>query len=223
ERLIAKALAAYPKDAFEIVVATKGGLMRPQGDWIVNGDPKHLEKTIRESFEALGGERPIPLWQLHAPDSRVPIEESLQPVREAVDQGLIRFVGLSNVSVKEIERARKVVEVVSIQNQYNPWDRDPEKNGVLKYCEKEGLTFLPWSPLGGSRRVSKLGQIPPIADMAREKGVSPQRLVLAWMLAKSPCMVPIPGASRIQSIEDSAAATEVVLNQEEIHRLEEGL
>jgi pyridoxine 4-dehydrogenase len=208
-------------DRESIIVATKGGLMRPKGDWIVNGDPEHLKKTIRESFEALGEERPIPLWQLHAPDSRFPIEESLQPVREAVDAGLIRFVGLSNVSVKEIERARKVIEVVSIQNQFSPWDREPERNGVLKYCEKEGLTFLPWSPLGGSHRVRRLGEIATLTELAKEKGISPQRLVLAWMLAKWPCIIPIPGASRIQSIEDSVGAADVVLSAEEIRRLDQ--
>ena len=215
EKLIAKALASYRGDVSGIIVATKGGLMRPDGDWTVNGDPKHLKKTIRESFEALGGMKPIPLWQLHAPDPKFSIEESLKPVKDAVDEGLIRFIGLSNVSVKEIEKARKVVGIVSIQNRYSPWDREPERDGVLSYCEREGLTFLPWSPLGGSRRVKSLGEIQALAKLAKEKGVSPQRLVLAWMLAKSPCIVPIPGASRISSIEDSVGAADLDLTDEE--------
>lgn len=216
EKLIAKALASYGKDVSHVIVATKGGLMRPNGDWTTNGDPKHIKNTIHESYVALGGQRPIPLWQLHAPDPKFHLSDTLKPVREAVDEGLIRFVGLSNVTVAEIERAREIVEVVSVQNQYNPWQRQPEKDGVLNYCEKEGLTFLPWSPLGGSSRVKRLSGIEVIADLAARKKISPQRLVLAWLIAKSPCIVPIPGASRVSSIEDSAAALATTLTSGEM-------
>ncbi len=220
ERLIAKALATYRGETSRIIVATKGGLMRPEGDWTVNGDPRHIRKTVRESYEALGGKRPIPLWQLHAPDPEFSIEETLGPVREAKQEGLIRFVGLSNVTVSEIERARKMIDVVSVQNQYNPWHRRPEKDGVLAYCEKEGLTFLPWSPLGGSERVKDLSKIKGLASLAKEKKISPQRLVLAWMIHRFPCLVPIPGASHLSSIEDSVAAVGVTLSDEEICRIE---
>lgn len=221
ERLIAKALANYSGDTSQVVVATKGGLMRPRGDWITNGDPKHIEKTIRESHEALGGKGPIPLWQLHAPDDRYPIEKTLEPVRKAVEEGLIRFVGLSNVSVEEIKRARKIVSIVSIQNRYNPWDRSPEKDGVLDYCLKEGLTFLPWSPLGGSYRVGRISEIKALVEMGQEKEVSPHQIVLAWMLSKSPCVIPIPGASRVSSIEDSVKAAELSLNREELRIIDQ--
>jgi aryl-alcohol dehydrogenase-like predicted oxidoreductase len=203
ERLICKALQQYQGDTSQVTIATKGGLMRPNGSWTRNGNPDHLRQTIRVSFEALGGTKPIDVWQYHAPDPNYTIEEALAPAKEAVDEGLIRFVGVSNFSVEQIKQARNVVEIVSVQNQYNPWNRQPESDGVLEYCETEGLTFFPWSPLGGSRRVSKLEDIPVIAQLAKEKGVSVYQIVLAWLLAKSPCIVPIPGASKSSSIDDS--------------------
>ncbi|HBL61296.1 MAG TPA: aldo/keto reductase, partial [Cyanobacteria bacterium UBA8803] len=189
ERLIAKALQQYPGDTSHVTVATKGGLMRPHGNWTRNGNPDHLQQTIRISFEALGGSKPIDLWQYHAPDPNYTIEQALAPAKEAVGRGLIRFVGVSNFSVDQIKRARDVVEVVSVQNQYNPWYRQPEFDGVLEYCETEGLTFFPWSPLGGSRRVGNLKDILVIAQLAEEKGVSVYQVVLAWLRAKSPCIV----------------------------------
>lgn len=210
ERLIAKALRTYQGDVSRVIVATKGGLIRPGGDWVVDGNPARLRKAIQRSYEALGGEKPIDLWQWHAPDPHYALEESLQPVKEAQAKGVIRHIGLSNVSVEEIERVREMVEIVSIQNQYNPWNRSVEQNGVLDYCEREQLTFLPWGPLGGSRRVKTLARdFPQLAALARDKAITPHRLVLAWMLHKSPCIVLIPGATRVESIEDSIAALDV--------------
>lgn len=220
ERLIGKALAQYSGDTSRIVIATKGGLMRHGGRWTRNGNPEHLRKTLRESFEALGGKRAIDLWQYHAPDPDYTVEESLTPVREAVEQGLVRFVGVSNFSVAQIERALTVVPVVSVQNQYNPWHRAPESDGVLKYCEQEGLTFLPWSPLGGSSRARRLEDIPVIAGLAQEKGVSVYCVVLAWLRSKSPCILPIPGASKVASIEDSVRSLQVQLSAQEVARLD---
>ncbi|PPS40172.1 aldo/keto reductase [Chroococcidiopsis sp. TS-821] len=220
ERLIAKALQQYEGDTSKVTVATKGGLMRPNGDWTRNGNPEHLRETIRVSFEALGGNKPIDVWQYHAPDPDYTIEEALTPAKEAVESGLIRFVGVSNFSVDQIKQARDVVEIVSVQNQYNPWHRQPEFDGVLEYCEQEGLTFLPWSPLGGSRRVSRLEDIPAIANLAQEKGVSVYAIVLAWLRAKSPCVVPIPGASKVTSIEDSVASLNVTLSATEIQQVD---
>ncbi len=222
ERLIHKALQQYDGDISQVTVATKGGLMRPNGSWTRNGNPDHLRETIRTSFEALGGSKPIDVWQYHAPDTAYTIEEALTPAKEAVNEGLIRFVGVSNFSVEQIKRARDVVDVVSVQNQYNPWNRQPELDGVLEYCEAEGLTFFPWSPLGGSRRVSSLEDIPVIAQLAKEKGVSVYQIVLAWLRAKSPCIVPIPGASKISSIEDSVGAVEVKLSEVEVGRIDQG-
>lgn len=223
ERLIAKALEQYSKDTSSVAVATKGGLMRPQGSWTRNGNPEHLRKTIRESYEALGGAKPIDLWQYHAPDSNYTIEEALTPAKEAVERGLISYVGVSNFSVEQIEQARQVVNIVSVQNQYNPWHRQPEFDGVLEYCEREGLIFFPWSPLGGSSRVNRLQDIQVIAELAKEKQVSVYQIVLGWLRAKSPCIVPIPGASRISSIEDSVKAIDLDLSSEEIKRIDREL
>jgi aryl-alcohol dehydrogenase-like predicted oxidoreductase len=223
ETLIGKALKQYQGDVSHVVVATKGGLMRPNGNWTRNGNPDHLRQTIRVSFESLGGEKPIDVWQYHAPDPNYTIEESLTPAKEAVQAGMIRFVGVSNFSVEQIKRARDVVDIVSVQNQYNPWHRQPESDGVLEYCEKESLTFLPWSPLGGSSRVSKLEDIHVISLLAKEKGVSVYAIVLAWLLAKSPCIVPIPGASKTSSIEDSVRSLEVKLSPEEVQQIDRGV
>ncbi len=219
EELIAKALEQYTGDIRAVTIATKGGLMRPQGSWTRNGNPHHLRKTIRESFEALGGQKPIDLWQYHAPDPSYTIEVALAPAKEAVEEGIIRFVGVSNFSVDQIKRARDIVEISSVQNQYNPWHREPESNGILEYCEAEKLTFFPWSPLGGSRRVTSLQDIPAIAKLATEKNVSVYCIVLAWLMAKSPCIVPIPAATKLSSIEDSVKAMDVKLTDEEIQQI----
>jgi pyridoxine 4-dehydrogenase len=221
ERLIHKALQSYSGDTSNVIIATKGGLMRPNQTWARNGNPQHLRETIRVSFEALGGDKPIDIWQYHSPDPQYTIEESLQAVKEAVDAGLIKFVGVSNFSVEEIKRARDVVDIVSVQNQYSPWQRQPEKDGVLQYCEDEGLTFLPWSPFGGMRRHSNLEDIPAIAQLAQEKGVSVYCIVLAWLRAKSPCILPIPGASKVSSIEDTVNAVNVKLSEAEVQRIDQ--
>ncbi|MBE9036464.1 aldo/keto reductase [aff. Roholtiella sp. LEGE 12411] len=220
ERLIHKALTSYKGDISQVIVATKGGLMRPDGSWTRNGSPEYLRQTIRVSFEALGAAKPIDVWQYHSPDSNYTIEESLAPVKEAVEAGLIRFVGVSNFSVEQIKRSRDVVDIVSVQNQYSPWERQPENDGVLKYCEQEGLTFLPWSPFGGSRRHQNLQDIPAIAQLAKEKGVSVYNIVLAWLRSKSPSVLPIPGASKISSIEDSVQAINVTLSDEELQKID---
>ncbi len=220
EKLLHRALESYDGDTSGVVVATKGGLMRPGGSWTRNGHPDHLRKTIRESYEALGGDEPIPLWQHHAPDPDYRVETSLAAAAEAVRDGLIRFVGVSNYSVEQIERARAVVEVVSVQNQYNPWHRRPERDGVLDYCAREGLTFLPWSPLGGNSRAGTLHRIEGLAALAREKGVSPQRLVLAWLMARAPCVLPIPGATRLETLDDALAAVALPLTEADVRRID---
>lgn len=220
ERLIHQALETYNGDVSNVVVATKGGLMRPNGNWTRNGNPKHLRETIRVSFEALGGTKPIDIWQYHAPDPDYTIEESLTPAKEAVDAGMIRFVGVSNFSVAQIKQARDVVDIVSVQNQYNPWYRQPESDGVLEYCEHESLTFLPWSPFGGSRRHNSLEDFRAIASLAQEKGVSVYCIVLAWLRSKSPCILPIPGASKTNSIEDSVLTVDVKLSDDEVQRID---
>ncbi len=223
ERLIHKALQAYGKETTNVMIATKGGLMRPNGDWTRNGNPDHLRETIHTSFEALGGDQPIGLWQYHAPDPDYSIEASLKPAKEAVVNGLIRFVGVSNFSVEQIKRARDVVEIASVQNQYNPWHRNPETDGVLEYCDRERLTLLPWSPLGGSRRFSQIKEIEAIVQLAQAKGVSVYSIVLAWLRAKSPNVIPIPGASKPESIEDSVTAASIDFSPAEVEQIDKAM
>jgi aryl-alcohol dehydrogenase-like predicted oxidoreductase len=220
ERLIHNALQQYTGDTTNVVIATKGGLMRPNGAWTRNGNPDHLRETIRASFEALGGDQPIGLWQYHAPDPDYAIEESLKPAREAVVNGLIRLVGVSNFSVEQIKRARDVVEIASVQNQYNPWHREPEAEGVLEYCDREKLTFLPWSPLGGSRRFEQIKEIEAIVQLSKAKNVSVYSIVLAWLRAKSPSVLPIPGASKPESIADSITAATINLSPSEVEQID---
>ncbi|RNA35453.1 aldo keto reductase [Brachionus plicatilis] len=223
EKLITKALETYKGDfgssvgsVQEVIVATKGGLLRPNGDWTVHGEPNHIRRTIKESFEALGGFYPIPLWQLHAVDPKYPLESTFVPIKEAVDMGLIKHVGVSNFSVEQIERAMKIVPIVSVQNQHNPWHRNPEFDGVLEFCEKKNLIFLPWSPVGGGYRYKQLLNVKPLNDLASAKNCTVYSLILAWLRQKSPCVVPIPGASRNSSIEDSVSSLNVVITQQEM-------
>jgi pyridoxine 4-dehydrogenase len=220
ERLIHKALQTYSDDTSNVIVATKGGLMRPNQSWARNGNPDHLRETIRVSFAAFGGNKPIDIWQYHSPDPDYTIEASLTPAKEAQEAGMINQIGVSNFSVEQIKQARDVVDIVSVQNQYSPWQRQPETDGVLEYCENEGLTFLPWSPFGGRRRHDNLTDIAAIAKLAEEKNVSVYCIVLAWLRSKSPCILPIPGASKISSIEDSVKAVDIKLSPAEVQTID---
>ena len=220
ERLIHKALQTYSGDTNNIIVATKGGLMRPNQSWIRNGNPEHLRATIRVSFEAFGGNKPIDIWQFHAPDPDYTIEASLKPAREAQEAGMINQIGVSNFSVEQIKQARDVVDIISVQNQYSPWQRQPEADGVLEYCENQGLKFIPWSPFGGRRRHDGLTDITAIKNLAEEKNVSVYCIVLAWLRSKSSCILPIPGASKVSSIEDSVKVSDIKLSEIEVERID---
>lgn len=223
ERLIGKALQQYNGDTDQIFTVTKGGLMRPNGDWVPNGNPDYLRQTIQESFQALGGKKSIDLWLYHSPDPHYSIKESLIPAKEAVTQGLIRFVGVSNFSVNQIKQARELVEIVAVENQYNLWHRNPEFDGVLEYCEQEKLTFLAWSPLGGiggKRRTNDLDKLPVLNEIAAARGVSLYCILLAWLQAKSPSITPIIGARKAASIEDSARSLTVQLSADEIRKID---
>ena len=220
ERLIAKALATYKGDTSHIRVATKGGLMRPGGAWVVNGDPRHLQKTILDSYTALGGSSPIFLWQHHAPDPAFPLTESLEAVRKAVDAGLIEHVGVSNYTLDQITEAKLVLPIVSVQNQYNLWRRDVETNGVLDYCTQQELAFFPWGPLGGMNRAGSLSEVKLLAQMAREKAVTPQALVLAWLRHKSPAIIPIPGARTGGHMKELVEAAGLPLTDEEAEAID---
>ncbi|CAM5675714.1 aldo/keto reductase [Streptomyces aurantiogriseus] len=228
ERLVARALATYGGRTDGVLVATKGGRGRPAGaDWTVNGDPRHLKAAAEASLKRLGVEA-IGLYQLHKPDPAVPFEESVGALRDLLDEGKIRLAGLSNTDTEQIRRARAILgdRLVSVQNRYSPAVRDSERE--LRLCAELGLAFLPWSPLGGISRSSLDGpsrlegerRFGAFHAIARERGVSPQQVCLAWLLSRSPAVIPIPGASRPETVRDSAGAAELVLGEEESVRLE---
>src|SRR6184192_2527679 len=196
ELIIAEALHPYPKG---LVIATKGGLTRPgPGSWVPNGRPEYLSQCVDKSLKRLKLER-IDVYQLHTVDRKVPIEESVGALKAAQEAGKIRHVGLSNVTTQEIERAKKVLPIVSIQNRYNVEDRDSED--VLSYCEKEKMGFLPWAPVGGSGRGSLTKSGNPVEAEAKRHNVTAVQLALAWLLQKSPVMLPIPGTANIAHLE----------------------
>lgn len=223
EKTICEALQSYPKPTEHIRIATKGGIIRPNGRWDPNGDPDYLYKTITESYQALGGSEPIFLWQHHVPDENFPVSASLSAAKRAQEEGLVSHIGVSNYSVAQIKEAQKVVEIVSVQNQFNPWYRKPEHDGVLQYCEEQGLVFLPWSPLGGMGRAKSLDTVTVLEDAAQAKGVSPQQIALAWLMSKSDQIIPIPGASRIDSVKDCVASLELKLSENRIKKIDSSL
>ncbi|MEU8030246.1 aldo/keto reductase [Streptomyces sp. NPDC049099] len=229
ELLLARALAAYGGDTDGVLLATKGGRGRPaDGTWTTTGTPRHLRTAAEASLKRLGVEA-IGLYQLHRPDPAVPFEESVGALRELLDEGKIRLAGLSNVTADQIVRARTILgdRLVSVQNRFSPEVRDSDPE--LRLCAELGLAFLPWSPLGGISRSSLdgssgLAAAPRFAafhEVARERGVSPQQVCLAWLLSLSPAVIPIPGASRPRTIRDSAAASELTLTEAELTRLSE--
>src|SRR5438034_2257627 len=216
ELLIAEALYPYPKG---LIIATKGGQTRPgPGQWEQNGRPEYLTQAVDKSLKRLKLER-IDLWQLHRIDRKVPVEESMGALKAAQDAGKIRHVGLSEVKVEEIEQAKKVMPIVSIQNRYNITDRDSE--AALNYCQKEKMGFIPWAPIGGSgsRSLSKSGNL--LEAEAKRYNVSVVQLALAWLLQKSPVMLPIPGTSSLAHLEENMAAEKLQLSAEEWKRIED--
>jgi pyridoxine 4-dehydrogenase len=216
ELLIAEALYPYPK---RLVIATKGGNTRPgPGQWVPDGRPEYLAQCVDKSLKRLKLER-IDLWQLHRIDRKVPVEESLGAIKKAQDAGKIRHVGLSEVSVAEIEQAKKVMPIVSIQNRYNITDRESED--ALNYCEKEKMGFIPWAPIGGSRNPSLRETSNALEAEAKRHNVSMVQLALAWLLQKSPVMLPIPGTSSLAHLEENMAAAKLQLSADEWNRIEE--
>lgn len=215
ERLIAGALRDWggPRDG--VVVATKGGLVRPDGRWDSDARPQQLRAACERSLRALGVEQ-IDLYQLHAPDPRVPLEESIGALADLQRAGKIRWVGLSNVSVDEIERARRLVPILTVQNRLNPFFREALTRGVVEHCARHGIGFLAYSPTGGGRLNLKLPAHPVLAPMAGRLGVSAHALVLAWVASKSPTVIPIPSARRVEHARDSIAAADLELSEEDL-------
>ena len=214
EKIIAEALHPYPAG---LVIATKGGLTRSgPGQWHRNGRPAHLRKVCEDSLRRLRVGR-IDIYQLHAVDPSVPMEESLGELVKLRSEGKIRDIGLSNVSVDQLQRARKLVPIVSVQNRYNLADRASED--VLKVCERDGLGFLPWYPVGAGDLARPGG---PMDRAAKAHGVTQAQVALAWLLLHSPVTLPIPGTSSTAHLEENVAAAELTLDDAEMIALERG-
>jgi pyridoxine 4-dehydrogenase len=211
ERQISSALYPYPDD---LVIATKGGLVRPgPGRWEPNGRPRHLREACEGSLRRLKVDT-IDVYQFHRPDSRVPFEDSVWALAELRDEGKIRHVGLSNVGVRELVAALDIVPIVSVQNRYNMTDRSSE--AVIETCEREGIAFIPWFPLATGNLARPGGDLD---EIAHRHDATPAQVALAWLLAKSPAMLPIPGTSSVEHLEENVAATELELSDEEVATL----
>jgi pyridoxine 4-dehydrogenase len=212
EELIAEALYPYPKD---LVIATKAGLLRTgPNKWPTLGRPEYLQQEVEMSLRRMKLER-IDLWQLHRIDPKVPVEESLGIIKKLQEQGKIRHVGLSEVKPKEIDQARKVIEIVSVQNQYNIGDRQHED--VLQYCEKNKLAFIPWFPVASGKLANPGG---PLDAAAKRHNATVSQLSLAWLLHHSPVQLPIPGTTSVQHLEENVAAADVKLDASEWKEIE---
>ena len=209
EELIAEALAPYPKD---LVIATKGGWNRPgPNQWTHDATPAHLRQAVEGSLKRLRLDR-IDVYQLHVPDPVVPLQASIEALCNMQSEGKIRFVALSNVTVEHIERARKIVPIVSVQNRYSFADR--EWDHVVDYCERNGIAFIPWFPLGAGTVAGRL-----LERIAKARHVKPIQVALAWLLKRSPMMLPIPGTSSIAHLEENVQAASLQLTEEDFLEL----
>jgi aryl-alcohol dehydrogenase-like predicted oxidoreductase len=212
EELIAEALAPYPEG---LVIATKGGLTRPgPGEWHRDARPEHLRAACEASLKRLRLQR-IDLYQLHSPDPAVPLAESVGALVDLQGQGKIRHIGLSNVNERELEAARAIATIVSVQNRYNLSER--KSDGVLAVCERDGLAFLPWYPLSAGTDAARAGAT--LARIARARDATPAQVALAWLLARSPVMLPIPGTSSLAHLEENVAARDLALTADELAAL----
>jgi aryl-alcohol dehydrogenase-like predicted oxidoreductase len=211
EALIGEALAPYPDD---LVIATKGGLVRPgPGSWVPDGRPEHLKEACEASLRRLKLEQ-IPLYQFHRVDPKVPLEDSIGALVELKEQGKIRHLGLSNVDEAQLRRAQALTPIVSIQNRYNVDDRGSES--LLDLCEQEQIVFLPWAPISDVHNNQTLQRL------AREKDATAHQVVLAWLLARSPAMLPIPGTGSVSHLEDNVAAAGIRLTAAEVSAITSG-
>lgn len=211
EKLIAEALHPYPDD---LVIATKGGLTRPgPGEWRRDGRPEALREALEGSLRRLRLER-IDVYQLHSVDTTVPLEEQVGTLGELQREGKIRHIGLSNIDVRQLAQARRIVDVVSVQNRYNLGDRHSE--GVLDAAERDGLAFLPWFPLGAGELVTSTGRL---AEVAASHGATPAQVALSWLLRRSPAVLHIPGTSSTEHLEENVAAAQLELSDADFAEL----
>jgi pyridoxine 4-dehydrogenase len=211
EEIIAEALHPYPAN---LVIATKGGFDRTGPDkWVENGKPEHLRWACEGSLRRLRLER-IDLYQLHRIDPKVPAEDQLGTLKDLQAQGKIKHIGLSEVSVRQIEHAQTIASIVSVQNRYSITDRGAED--VLEYCEKGEMAFIPWFPLAAGRLS---GENSPISRLAAQLKATPSQIALAWLLARSPVMLPIPGTSKAKHLEENVAAADLKIEPEEVQEL----
>jgi aryl-alcohol dehydrogenase-like predicted oxidoreductase len=217
ERLIASALRERD-DRDRVRVATKAGLRRPKGAWTNDGSPQHIREACERSLRALGTDQ-IWLYQFHAPDPRVPFEKSVETFAELQRAGKCKYVGLSNVSVEQVDAASRIVEVQSVQNRLNPYFR--ESLGVAAECVRRNIIFFAYSPVGGGRLAKKLPQFEPLQRIAAAHDCSVHAAVLAWVRAKGPTVVPIPAARTVEHVVDSAHSVNVVLTADEIRMIDE--
>ncbi|MDE2052044.1 MAG: aldo/keto reductase [Gammaproteobacteria bacterium] len=214
ENLIARALYPYSPD---IVIATKGGLVRPGADaWSRDARPEHLRRACEGSLERLRRER-IDVYQLHAPDPKVPLEDSIGELVRLQSEGKIRHIGVSNVSVEELRRCERLTPLVSVQNRYNLEDRHTEE--VLAYCESKAIAFLPWAPLGSGGHARGSGASRALQGVADRHGITVGQAALAWLLQRSTVMLPIPGTGSIEHLEQNVAAASVRLTPQDMHEL----
>jgi len=218
ERLIAKALKSHPLGK-HAKVATKGGYTRPHGGWVVDARPDRLRKCCEASLRALGVET-LWLYQLHHPDGRVPFAESVGALARLKQQGKVLHLGLSNVSAEQIAQAQRIVRIETVQNECNPLATDDFRNGVIASCARQGMTYIAYSPVGGQWGHRQQSRNRLLAAIAKAHGVSAYQVALAWLLQAAPHIVPIPGASKVSSIRDSAKAVELMLTKEEIQRID---
>ncbi|MBN9186513.1 aldo/keto reductase [Microbacterium sp.] len=220
EELIAEALRTYSDDTSDVLVATKGGHLRPgDGSWTQNGRPEYLKEAAKASARRLGVDA-IGLYQFHRPDPEVPYADSVGALRDLLDEGVIRMAGISNANIGQIDLANDILggRLASVQNQFSPAFRS--SLGELQHCAELGIAFLPWSPLGGIRRAGAVGEHhAAFQDVADARGVSPQQIALAWELALAPVVIPIPGASRPESVLDSVRAVDIELTADELRAL----
>jgi aryl-alcohol dehydrogenase-like predicted oxidoreductase len=227
ERLIAKALKQWSGSKTGLVVATKAGMTRPAGRWERDGRPEHIRAACEKSLKALGVER-IDLYQFHAPDPNLPFEDSVSAFADLQQQGKVRWVGLSNVSVKQIERAARIVPIVTVQNRLSPFFRDALKRelligpSVVEHCGSKGIGFLAYSPVGGGRLNKKLPSDATLAPIARKHGASPHAVVIAWVLSKGPHVIPIPAGRNPDHVRDAMKAGEIHLTPDEIETIDQG-